>query len=121
VRRRRPRGWLAAGLPLTLVSEHSFVYRGRVGADLIPIRDDDGTTVWISHPPAACPNEHPFTPGDVTAYAENWYACWCDAAQDDGGRSGHTTFTCKICATVVLDPPCTNPNAKVGWGAAHSH
>jgi hypothetical protein len=49
--------------------------------ELIPITEEDGLTYWLTRPLPACPNGHPFRPGNITTYSEAWYACSCDAAK----------------------------------------
>jgi hypothetical protein len=91
-----------------------------MGGDLIPIIDKRGQVVWVNRPPPACPNGHQLLPGDDAAtYAEGWFGCWCDGAQDSDGRPGHVTFTCKRCGAVTLVPECTDPAQKNGWAGNH--
>lgn len=77
---------------------------------------------WVTRPPEHCANGHPFTPGDVTSYHERWAGCWCAAAvAADDDRPGHDTFECKTCGHVTVEPPCTDPGQRLGWGASHGH
>lgn len=76
---------------------------------------------WVTRPPAACPNGHPFRPGDIRTYAEERFSCWCDAAQAASERPGHHSYRCKTCTAITLVPECTDPTLKTGWAASHGH
>jgi hypothetical protein len=75
---------------------------------------------WVTRPPERCANGHPWAPASGT-YRESWFSCWCDGAQDDDDRPGHTEYVCKTCGAVTLVPTCTDPTAKTGWAASHGH
>ena len=87
--------------------------------DMIPIVNKAGLTEWVTRPPDACPNGHPFRAGDVKTYSEGWYACGCEAAEAADERPGHSSYRCKACGAVTLVPACTDPTMKVGWAASH--
>jgi hypothetical protein len=88
--------------------------------DLVPIQDEEGRTFWVTRPPERCPQGHPWSAGNG-GYGEGYYQCGCDGASSDGERPGHSVYTCKTCGDVTLVPACTDPDAKVGWGASHAH
>jgi hypothetical protein len=112
----------AVPIHCALVFEHLYDYHRRMDdPELIPITEEDGLTYWITQPPPACPNGHPFRPGDITTYGEGWFACNCDAAQSSGERAGHSRYTCQRCGAATDVPACTDPGAVVGWAASHAH
>jgi hypothetical protein len=65
---------------------------GCVAGELIPVTDERGLTEWVHRPPLACPNGHPFRPGDITTYRETgWDAGVPERCRRSGRASGRGT------------------------------